>query len=377
MTNYRKEFIIWGLKGFIFCLCVILVTILTFLNFLEFKKGTLVSKISLEPNTKYFPTLTICPNYQSNWPFSHNYKKDELETCNITSINDYIEGNFAGDCSDPKLLHESALYSSLELMATDALWLPKHNEDCDECDFANDQNVLLQTVAAFETVDHPEYGRCYSMSPDSKMRERQIQRFNMGFPSQPRLIVYIGDKDRFLTETQRGFLMQKVKPIDPAAFMQIHFSYEKHITVNTEKMPCEEDKDYSMDKCILDKIHQDSMEQFGCTTPFGIDKTQICKEKEMGTKALKLFRSYTKKAEEHCLKPCRAMQVNAVKIQHLKINFPENQLEILNSDTVKVTETRRLSSILDLLANFGGFLAIFLGVSIFTIFNYFITLFAS
>ena len=54
-------------------------------------------------------------------------------------------------------------------------------------------------------------------------------------------------------------------------------------------VPCINEKGYSKDLCTSGEIEQDLLENFGCTTPFGPNKTKICNNATIGEKAFKIY----------------------------------------------------------------------------------------
>ena len=64
--------------------------------------------------------------------------------------------------------------------------------------------------------------------------------------------------------------------------------YEVYEDLNTPTHPCNESEVYSKDKCFLENLHDESIKQIGCTTPFGLNKSLICTDTEKAQKALDL-----------------------------------------------------------------------------------------
>ena len=111
------------------------------------------------------------------------------------------------------------------------------------------------------------------------------------------------------------------------------------------------------------------MKMYGCTTPYGPHKDQICKNKMNGTK---VFDKYVETIDGHkydCKNPCKYIisrpfitsdlsnqpNINGQKVAYFKIYFKRN---------IKFTRAHYLYSELSLIAEIGGYVGLFLGVSV-------------
>ena len=68
-------------------------------------------RVEFNGNEPLFPTMTICNKPHELWT-NLSYNLTKLESCNITSIEEYKMGNWIGNCSDPKQLFEDAVAKS-------------------------------------------------------------------------------------------------------------------------------------------------------------------------------------------------------------------------------------------------------------------------
>ena len=109
------------------------------------------------------------------------------------------------------------------------------------------------------------------------------------------------------------------------------------------------------------------MKYFGCQSPFGyeIQERQICSDKDKAYNVSiyeKSFADTNDSLKENCPYPCNFMNLDLVVIndlihsnRYLKISFPQ---------TVKETVFEYSYGGLELLAEFGGFVGIFTGMSV-------------
>ena len=120
---------------------------------------------------------------------------------------------------------------------------------------------------------------------------------------------------------------------------------------------------------ILFVLERKAVKMYGCTTPYGPHKDQICKNKENGTK---VFDKYVETIDGHkydCKNPCKYIisrpfitsdlsnqpNINGQKVAYFKIYFKRN---------IKFTRAHYLYSELSLIAEIGGYVGLFLGVSV-------------
>ena len=119
------------------------------------------------------------------------------------------------------------------------------------------------------------------------------------------------------------------------------------------------------------------MDKIGCTTPFGKIKDNICLNQTLGLKALEMLDDQTQKYKKICQMPCNYVTVKQFKVMEYGDGKSGNVRLILNfSPNIKSTEEYYLYTPLSLIAEVGGYVGLFLGVSFHQIkdlFNFFIS----
>jgi hypothetical protein len=110
------------------------------------------------------------------------------------------------------------------------------------------------------------------------------------------------------------------------------------------------------------------MDTYGCTTPFGPNKTHICTNETVALKALKLYKEAFDDHKNLCDSPCSYIMVGATKTKNIiqgYVNGRKNAYMIISPrENIKVTTGHELYSFLSLIAEIGGYVGLFLGVSI-------------
>lgn len=112
----------------------------------------------------------------------------------------------------------------------------------------------------------------------------------------------------------------------------------------------------------------------GCTTPYGNNKSQVCKIEEDVKKAKNVYEKYrfdNNKAATNCKMPCSYLTLDAILMKErdytkTKPGFKKiSYISLRFGDTIKVLKAHFLYSTLSLIAEIGGYVGLFLGLSIY------------
>ena len=136
---------------------------------------------------------------------------------------------------------------------------------------------------------------------------------------------------------------------------------------------------YGKDQCTDQAFEDEALELYGCTTPFGLHKDKICDISESALKVNHMFRKWYNhqiQAESGCKKPCSYVTLRASTVwEREKIYKTQVQVVIYFKENIKVTKAYHVYSGLSLIAEIGGYVGLFLGVSINQVTNLFDVLF--
>jgi hypothetical protein len=110
------------------------------------------------------------------------------------------------------------------------------------------------------------------------------------------------------------------------------------------------------------------MDTYGCTTPFGPNKTHICTNETVALQALELYNDAFLDHKNLCDSPCSYIMVRATKTKNTIQRYVDGKrnafMKITLRENIKVTTGHELYSVLSLIAEIGGYVGLFLGVSI-------------
>ena len=135
--------------------------------------------------------------------------------------------------------------------------------------------------------------------------------------------------------------------------------------LNSVKRHCQTGPKYDKDLCTEAKFERASLRKFGCTTPYGPNKDKICIDKTIGLKVMKLYTNWFKRGQgqdmSNCSSPCHFILTKAIKTEEKPKSSSE--LKFFFPDRVKMIRSTVIYSGLELLAEVGGYVGLFLGVS--------------
>ena len=111
------------------------------------------------------------------------------------------------------------------------------------------------------------------------------------------------------------------------------------------------------------------MKIVGCTTPFGNGryKKDICKTRNESIKAFHLWSRVVKYHKTDCLYPCQSIRTRLSRIYNEEPDGDSAKLTLKFEKYIKVSSSYISYTELELLAELGGYVGLFLGLSVFQI----------
>ena len=206
-------------------------------------------------------------------------------------------------------------------------------------------------------IDFDYYGRCLTFSPTEKMIKSGIRQ----------VILKVRQTSGIFFHTNGMFETK----ISTKSFSQIIVNKSDKTTLDLDftvydmydfgGQPCETEPKFDHDACTKAKLKRKCLEKFGCTTPFDLTKDNICLDYENGSKVLSLYREVMKNKVDNCYNPC---SFTLTKATINRLQSGKGQVIIRFKENIKVTEAYYLYSSLSLIAEVGGYVGLFLGVSV-------------
>ena len=114
------------------------------------------------------------------------------------------------------------------------------------------------------------------------------------------------------------------------------------------------------------------MDEIGCTTPFGVNLDHICMDLNKSKQAKDLYDLFHHKTHQikNCLYPCKFIKIG-VRPSRKRSNYRVSLYNLYNTTKlnfdkfIKFTKAVYSYTELELLAEFGGYVGLFLGISVY------------
>ena len=106
------------------------------------------------------------------------------------------------------------------------------------------------------------------------------------------------------------------------------------------------------------------MDEIGCTTPFGVNLDHICMDLNKSKQAKDLYDLFHHKTHQikNCLYPCKFIKTG---VRPSRKRSYHNTTKLNFDKFIKVTKAVYSYTELELLAEFGGYVGLFLGISVY------------
>ena len=127
------------------------------------------------------------------------------------------------------------------------------------------------------------------------------------------------------------------------------------------------DYGYGRDQCTDEAFEKETLELHGCTAPFGPHKDKICDDEKNATKVNDLYKKWYSKSIQvtsGCNKPCSyvTLRTNII-FDREKYHNTIARVQIYFNENITVTKAYHIYSGLTLIAEIGGYVGLFLGIS--------------
>ena len=325
-------------------------------KYLEKPKGTKIYFSKVTDEVQNYPAFTFCKSLLDE----NLYDRTILENCKIESKEYKYKGKYAsnesGICQNPKELYQN-LIPSVESMIK---FVKIYTFDSDQ------QVVYTNETNHWKSIDLYRYGRCYTFIPDEKIIQNGISDFT--FQLKDVLRVFVHDRDIFSTMFQYLDYFKEVGRNTETKFLA---DIQIFKNLNSEEMPCIESVEYDFDNCNQKYLDMALKSKVGCTTPFVISKDKICEKQTMGFEAYTYMLRFLKKGlykNTACLEPCTYINVNLNEAAPTSNQLIEvKKLKIIMKQTAQVFESYYQYDGLSLIAETGGYIGLFTGISFYNL----------
>ena len=214
-----------------------------------------------------------------------------------------------------------------------------------------------------DLYEDSDYGRCVTLTPSNKQIQYGIKQVKLKLLVNS--TVYIHTPGMFLKGSEQLISKIDVK-VGKTYFYDVHHEY--HELLDYGGYPCNDDKRYQMDACNYNGIKKLSLEKLRCTTPFGPNKAKTCTNHTIGRRAYwtyhRFMSSHSIENYEGCYYPCSYFIFSTKQVKTIEISSEISGICLNFEQLIQVTKSHYTYSKLSLIAEIGGYVGLFLGISV-------------
>ena len=324
--------------------CFIFVIVQTYQcvsKYAQYPQGTSIKRV--EAKKEAFPDVTICPLDETEYSMI-------LNQCNLTYEMYFKNGIWKSDersglesfCNDPE-----ALFNKMATVVFEGfeLWYITHNDD----------EYIRADAEELSCKDYVEFGRCLTFTYPNGIDG--IWELNMS-SNKTRFQVMIYTPGNFFT-------MENINAyLEPNYEVKLDVAREVNEVLDHDGKPC---SNIARDICITAAMNKRMIETVGCTTPFLPEKSKICTNSSEAVKALAIgddIFTDMRLLEKMCPRSCVEVYVFEGEKQEEEKHHQAGTLSLQFSQFVKVYKSYWAYEGLEMIAEVGGYVGLFLGVSV-------------
>ena len=325
--------------------CLIFVIVQTYKcasKFAKHPQGTEIRIIKGYNDT--YPYVTICPLILTDNPF-----ESILKECNLTYDAYFKNGQWKGSSKS-----EGYCQKPEELFAT----LAENSFDQFSMTFMDFESYEYE-VSDFDYKDHSEFGRCLTFDYIVPVASMHLHTQATTFQ------IFISTPGYFLSSEYHSVLLE------PDYDRVVRVAREVIEVLDYEGKDCMHSLD--RDDCIYDYIDKNLTDTIGCTTPYVKEKSKICTDQSEAKKAMaaesQIMQDETT-LEEICPRSCWEVHANFGSKESYFNGEDGSDFYLLGNLTiefhqfVKVSKSYWEYDAIELIAEVGGYVGLFLGVSV-------------
>ena len=207
--------------------------------------------------------------------------------------------------------------------------------------------------------DTRNFGRCFTLTPSVEDTQYGIKVIELQLLAESTIFTHT--KGILLKGTQHQILLRNRIDYD------IVYAWEAYDLLDYGGDVCNNDKDYSKDLCLDAAIQKELLSKIGCTDPFGPNRTHICTKQYEGRKANEIISAAKENPNVDCYHPCNFSSITLSELTETGLYgapSDEAMVRLHFSEIIKVSETYYTYSPLSMIAEIGGYVGLFLGVSV-------------
>ena len=316
-------------------------------KFIAFPKST---EVSIAKASKHdYPDMSFCDADFRGF-------ENELSECNLTRNqydNQHIwHSNVSQECMDPE-----KLFSKITGKPTDII------SEIIIIGFENNVTYLdLDDLGLFEKKFYSKkmyaYSRCFILKLPPNI---EIMEISFYFKTRVDILFYSSKSSLNVDESLIIYSEEN-------SYIKTSIMYDTFQVLDLDGQPCGEYEN-SRDDCLEREIAKMVMEKVGCISPYQTNHSNICTDPEKGKRAQFIY--FTALGNKSltsiiCPKTCKFQVISLSNYEKKtsNFNFLSKTLKIKFEEFIKVSTSSLSYTFLELMAEVGGYVGLFLGVSI-------------
>ena len=333
-------------------------------KFISKPQGTQLSIVNSAGNM--FPSVTVCPYPEATEDEEYGsplYNSNILSNCGINWKQYKQECKWSNqaieNCEDPKSLYYNIIWKLEDLISEVKIY-----------SFDMSKIVLNDNITAlFSPIDKSFYGRCFTFQPPEQNLNDGIYRIKFIVKAEARVFI----NNNGVLGVKRA-ADSKFIDVYPNKKILVNVEYSLYKMLDFQGVPCNNEKGYLLDKCVLNGLEKESLRTIGCVTPFGITKENICQDEQVAKKAHNLYKEfrnhYLKLKNVSCLEPCSYLNIKIMKASETKgakmiVDKGFGEVRLNFNEQIHETVAYYSYDDLSFIAEIGGYVGLFLGASMY------------
>ena len=258
------------------------------------------------------------------------------------------------NCSDPKELFESIVFKPEDVIGAIHFdyWTKPERE------YKN-----LHEFKDWYAYEDAMFGRCVTVSPSYENSQYMIKDIYLKLLVNSTIHIHT---PRMFSKGSEQWKSKINVELGKDYHLNVH--YEVHELLDHGGAFCNNDKSYQMDACNYMGVEKKSLETVGCTTPFGPNKTKICTNETIGSRAYSTYHrfmfTFSEGNYEGCYYPCSYFTISTKHETTYEESPGYSRLILKFEQLIQVTKSHYTYRELSLIAEIGGYVGLFLGTSV-------------
>ena len=205
--------------------------------------------------------------------------------------------------------------------------------------------------------DTQKYGRCFTLQPSKEHTQLGIKQIELQL--QARSYISIHSKGCGISCGVQQYLKLSEE-------YEYSLNWQKYDLIDYGGDVCNNEKEYRRYLCKDLAIQEELLKRFGCTSPFFPNKTKICTNQEEAKMVSEVIRElkYHILDQGKCRNPCSYVEINFADRSKAKSFSRYTLVNLEFKNIIKVTESYFIYSQLSMIAEIGGYVGLFLGISV-------------